>query len=333
MRLVAPVPLTGRYAVQGKQMAAGLKLWAHRSGASLSLEDDESRPEKAVAICAESASEIVLGPYGSDSVRAVARAFPDQAIWNHGAAADDVQQLPNVISFPSPSSRYLVALASGVAGIRPGARVTIVTAPGRFAEHAWTGFIAEADDIDVTIGGRFSFDSPSALTGFESPSRLAGEGRGGAVDAVLAIGPVDKEIALFRQLLASRRDLLLGGVSPGLSAFPQALGADPEGFLAPVQWHPEIGHTPAVGPTSSQVIEDAVALGLPALDYVAVQAYAATLIGSYCFERDPTDPARVARALRTSTLFGDFELDPDSGEQRGHRMGVIQWREGRQHLL
>jgi hypothetical protein len=44
MRLVAPVPMTGRYALQAKQMAAGLKLWAHRSGASLVLAGEGPGP-------------------------------------------------------------------------------------------------------------------------------------------------------------------------------------------------------------------------------------------------------------------------------------------------
>ena len=46
----------------------------------------------------------VLGPYGSDSTRAVAEGRPG-IVWNHGAAADDVQRLPGVVSLASPASR------------------------------------------------------------------------------------------------------------------------------------------------------------------------------------------------------------------------------------
>jgi hypothetical protein len=71
----------------------------------------------------------VLTPYGGDSTRAVATAHPDALVWNHGAAADDVQRLPGVVSVPSPASRYLVALGRAVAALRPGASVAVVPLP------------------------------------------------------------------------------------------------------------------------------------------------------------------------------------------------------------
>ena len=324
MRAGAPVPFTGRYAMQGRQMAAGLRLWAHRSAASLVLEDDQSRPERAVSIFRELSDQqcdLVLGPYGSDSVRAVAAAAPEAPIWNHGAAADDVQWRANVVSLPTPASRYLVALGRLLAQLRPGAAVAVVAAGGRFADHAWRGFRAEAGAIGLEVVGRFTFS--------EAAAALHPDG----VDAVLAVGPVAEEVTLFRQLAAHGSSWLLGGVSPGLAGFADALGGDPEGLLAPVQWHPSLGRSPALGPGSAQVLDDARLMGMPGLDYVAAQAYAAALVASHCQERHPGDPGRAARQLRTSTFFGDFELDPQTGAQRGHRLAVVRWRAGRPELL
>ena len=315
------MPVTGRYAIQGRQMTVGLTLWSHRAGASLLLEDDQSRPQRAVEIFERAQGggfDILLGPYGSDSVRTVASAFPDRLIWNHGAAANDTQRLPNVISLPSPSSRYLVALARAVAQLRPGGSVAVVTAAGRFGNYAWNGLTAEANDINLTITGPYSFSSYSELRDN---------------NAILTIGPVEKEVALFRQLVERNPKLLLGGVSPGLSDFPQALGADPEGFLAPVQWHLDLGQSPALGPSSAQVLEDARLLGLAPIDYVAAQAYGAAVIAAECHRQHPSDPGKAARELRTSTFYGDFGLDPNTGEQRGHQMSVVQWRRGRQELI
>ena len=311
-------------------MAAGLKLWAHRSGASLLLEEstDPLSPESPSPLAGLSPSplagegrgggfEIVLGPYGSDSVRAIATAFPDRIVWNHGAAADDVQRLPNVISIPSPSSQYLVALARAVARLRPGGNVAVVIAKGRFAEYAWNGLVAAAAGIDLELAGRVSFDGGPATRH----------------DAILAIGPVHQELELFRRLVNVSPRPLLGGVSPGLAAFPEALGANPEGLLAPVQWHASAAASPELGPTSSEVLDDARSLALDPIDYVAAQAYAAALIADYCRKQDAIHPETAARKLRTSTFFGDFELDSMTGEQRGHEMTVIQWRNGRQELL
>ena len=135
----APLPLTGRYAVQGAQLRAGLELWARHTGARLVLLDDCSDPRQAARLHEDLVAggcRFVLGPYGSDSTRAVARARAGRVVWNHGAAADDVQRLPGVVSVPSPASRYLVTLGRAVARLSPGADVAVEAAPGRFARFA-----------------------------------------------------------------------------------------------------------------------------------------------------------------------------------------------------
>ena len=106
----ALVPATGRYAVQGAQVRAGLELWASRAGTRLVVEDDQSRPARAARLHAELVErgcQFVLGPYGSDSARAVAAARTGAVVWNHGAAADDVQRLPGVVQCrPRPAATW-----------------------------------------------------------------------------------------------------------------------------------------------------------------------------------------------------------------------------------
>ncbi|MER3409623.1 MAG: hypothetical protein C4306_05875 [Thermoleophilia bacterium] len=115
--------------------------------------------------------------------------------------------------------------------------------------------------------------------------------------------------------------LLVGAVSPGLAAFPELLGGDPEGMLAPVQWHPDLRYPVDLGPEE-----------VPLDDYVAAQAYAAALVAERCLELRPDDPLAAARALRVTTFFGRFQL-AESGLQVGHRLAVVQWRRGRRQLL
>jgi hypothetical protein len=277
-------------------MRAGLECWARDTGARVLLEDDSSEPARAAMLHRELARRcrLVLGPYGSDSTRAVAAAAG--GVWNHGGAADDVQRLPGVVSLPSPSSRYLVALARAVAELRPGARLAVVAAPGRFAAFARAGLEREAPTLDVEV--------------VASPEEA---------DAVLLCGPLPWELARLRGLGPGR---LLGGVSPGLAAFPELLGGDPEGCLAPTQWHPDLHHAVELGPRR-------VALA----DSIAAQAYAALLLASHCLQLDPADPFAAARRLDTVTFFGRFRLDPASGVQRGHTLAVVQWRRGRPELL
>jgi Periplasmic binding protein len=269
-------------------MRAGLELWARDTGRHLVALDDESRPQVVVRVherLVEQGCNPVLGPYGSDTTRAVARAREGRVVWNHGAAADDVQRLPGVVSVASPASSYLVALARAAAGLGA-TRVAVVTAPGTFAAFALEGLEREAAGLGVELVG-----DPNAG------------------DCVLLCGPVGWEAERFREL--ERGGLLLGGVSPGL---PNAQHAWPDGTLAPVQWHPELGGPPGLE------------------DYVAAQAYAAALIAERCLALERADPLSAARSLAVDTFFGRFQLD-ETGLQRGHRLSVIRWRGGRQSLV
>jgi ABC-type branched-subunit amino acid transport system substrate-binding protein len=158
--------VTGRYALQGVQLRAGLELWAARAGAGLLIEDDRSSPERAAEVHARLLARgcaFVLGPYGGDCARALARAAGGAVVWNHGAAADDVQQLPGVLSVCSPASRYLVALARAVVALRAGARVALVTARAPFGRLAREGLQREAPSLGLSITASFSFFDPPEL--------------------------------------------------------------------------------------------------------------------------------------------------------------------------
>jgi ABC-type branched-subunit amino acid transport system substrate-binding protein len=270
-------------------MRAGLSAWARDTRRELRLGDDESDPQAAVRVhrgLLEAGCRPVLGPYGSDTMRAVALAGQGEPLWNHGAAADDVQQLPGVVSVPTPASRYLVAVARAGVELHGVRRLAVIAAPGLFARLAREGLEREAP----TLGIELVSDPADA-------------------DCVLLCGPVEWEAKRFPEI--HRTGILVGAVSPGL---PQASHAWPDGALAPVQWHPELG-----GPHGVD-------------DYVAAQAYAAALIAEQCLEVDPADPVAAARSLSTSTFFGRFELD-ERGLQIGHRLSVVRWSSGRQRLV
>src|SRR3954470_7422591 len=130
-------------------MHAGLECWARDAGRALVLENDESDPGVATLVhgrLLQRGCEPVLGPYGSDTTRAVART--GAIVWNHGAAADDVQQLPGVVSVATPASRYLVSLARAATSL--GAeRIAALAAPGRFARLAREGLEGETATVAV----------------------------------------------------------------------------------------------------------------------------------------------------------------------------------------
>lgn len=298
LKVGAPLSLSGRYAVQGRSVCAGLEAWARDHGTELVIRDDESSARAAVVVHRQLFSEcdFVLGPYGSDLTRAVAREAGGSVVWNHGAAADDVQHLPGVVSVPSPASDYLVAVANVVSAPRPGTAICVLTAPGRFAALARQGIEAAAPDLNITLT--------------REPA---------AADALLLAGPIGWEVRHIRR--HRRPGLVIAAVSPGLSAFPKLFGDDPEGLLAPVQWHPAVRPQPALGPRNVDLA-----------DYVAAQAYAVALISDHCHRLDPGDPLTAAKQLQTSTFFGGFRLGSD-GLQIGHQLAVIRWTNGRRRPL
>jgi hypothetical protein len=208
----------------------------------------------------------------------VAEGAGGKIVWNHGAAADDVQRLPGVVSLPSPASRYLVAVART---LQPGTAAAVLAAPGRFAHFARDGLEADGSVRVVALAD---------------------------AEVILLCGPLDWELERFRDLLGS--GVTLGGVSPGLPQFDRLLGRDPEGILAPVQWHPDVGGPAAVA------------------DYVAAQAYAAAVLAQQFVSVELEE----VRRAHTRTFFGAFELD-ETGLQVGHRLSVIRWRNGRQELV
>jgi hypothetical protein len=79
------------------------------------------------------------------------------------------------------------------------------------------------------------------------------------------------------------------------------------------------------------------AAGAPGCDYPAAQAYAAGLVTIAALRdagRVGQDQIRRAfSGLRTTTLFGDFAIDPTSGRQVGHKMLLVQWHRGRKVLI
>jgi ABC-type branched-subunit amino acid transport system substrate-binding protein len=297
LRVGALVSLSGRYAVQGAGVRVGLESWARERGAELVLLDDGSSPAAAARLYGRLATgcRFVVGPYGGDSMRAVAQVCSGSVVWNQGAAADDVQRLPGVVSVPSPASRYLVALAEAVSVMRPDAAVCVLTAPGHFAAWARDGVEAAAPGLGLSL--------------VTDPAMA---------DVVLLCGPLGWELERIRRL--RRPELVIGGVSPGIARFPHLLGDDPEGLLAAVQWHPDLPIQPRLGPAS-----------VPLPDYLAAQAYATALIADHCLQLAPDDPLTAAKQLQTTTFFGGFQLASD-GLQIGHHLAVVYWRNRRQEL-
>jgi Periplasmic binding protein len=151
--------------------------------------------------------------------------------------------------------------------------------------------------------------------------------------ALFAAGTFEEDTALVSRLLSGRRRPdVVGAVAAGVREFATSV-PDPDGVLGVAQWYPGRPGRAEVGPPESAFLTGYAAACAAAPDYPAVQAVAAAALAVHCAREAGStateDLWSAAVGLHTSTLFGDFEIDPITGAQRGHRMALVRWDGGR----
>ncbi len=121
---------------------------------------------------------------------------------------------------------------------------------------------------------------------------------------------------------------MLCAVGAGVHGFSD-LTARHDGVLGVAQWVAGRSAGAERGPAEASFVGAYRDRWHQPLDYPGVQAVAAAVIGVHCARTagaaDRTALWRAAGELRTTTLFGEFEIDTGSGEQTGHRMVLVRW--------
>jgi branched-chain amino acid transport system substrate-binding protein len=290
-------------------------LWAETAGVRLLLTNDHGARDAAVhayaAWVGDSSVDLLLGPYASGLVRAVAPLAREvgRLLWNHGGSADDLAA-PGVVCLAAPASSYFDAIVDEAVACQVN-RLVIVQGAGPFAR-----IVAQGATNRATTRGLDVRTIDAAALDAEQSARTA----------FVVVGRFEHDIEVTRHLRSRQQSpTLVGAVAAGLPAFGQELGEAAEGVLGPVQWWPD-AKTPAIGPSGvdfaagyqHQTGEDP--------SYPAAQAAAAGYLAHAAHRLGLTteDIPRWA----TSTLLGDFALDA-TWRQIGHRVTTIRWQHGR----
>lgn len=316
VKAAATVSLTGPLALQGGQAAAGLRWWAAQAG-NIDLEIINDTGSASVAAGAyqrwvDGGVDILLGPYGSNLVRAVIPVVTDaqRMMWNHGGSADDLAY-PLVVPIPAPASTYFqeaveIAAKSGVE------EILLVAGRGPFAAAVASGARTAANRASLKF----------REMQLKETSEIAAEAAGAAV---LIVGTFDQDMAIVRELHHVHSGLV-ACVAAGLPQFAERVGPAAEGVLGPVQWIPKAA-TPQIGPSGTEYTRHYQAMFESPPSYVAAQATAAGLLAeqAHRLELRSDDVKR----WQTSTLLGDFTVD-DSWRQAGHIAHTIRWQHGHQ---
>jgi branched-chain amino acid transport system substrate-binding protein len=305
--------LTGRYGRQGEDAAAGVRLWAEACGVRLALVDDRGARKAALRAYSGwvSTADLLIGPYGSGLVRAVAPLVraAGRVLWNHGGSADDLAR-PGVACLPAPASSYFEGAVDQAARGNI-ARLIVVRGPGPFARAVTDGAVTSASERGI--------DSKAT-----DSQALAAEDVAGA--ALLVAGPFEHDTAVVRRLRnRDRSPALVAAVAAGIPAFGRELGEAAEGVLGPVQWWPS-AEPPAIGPSGTDFAARFRRRTGREPSYPAAQAAAAGYLAHAANRLGLAENDLPGWA--TSTLLGHFALDP-AWRQIGHHVTTIRWRHGR----
>jgi ABC-type branched-subunit amino acid transport system substrate-binding protein len=240
-----------------------------------------------------------------------------------------------VVSVLAPASRYFVGVLEMVRATWPAA--------GRLAlAYGGSGTFPQA-----VIGGAEAYARRHSFEVVASAPYPSDEGGMAALvteiaarqpDLILGAGTTEADLELARQLrVVGVRSALVGLVAAPIELFGEALGAAAEGFVGPSQWEPGVRQRPDLGPTSAQFVTRFRARFGAEPDYPAAQAYAAGLIAQRCVELAGTlrEAAlyEVASQLALTTFYGEFKLDPATGEQVGHALLAVQWQDGTRKVV
>lgn len=323
LRVGACLSLTGRYSRYGGQAAAGLHAWAVLDGdAELVVTDDGSDPAR-VQTCLWAVAgrcDLLLGPYSTQLMRVASGVALDlnRLVWNHGGSGDDVAAAAprHVVSVLSPTSRYAEPFVRHLAGQSLRAPLWLARGRGSFGRQV----IAGAAEMATTLGLRTMHIGPD--------DELPADHAPGEWDLFCA-GSFEEDVARVTAASAlTRQPRLIGAVAAGVRDFgPEVTSA--EGVYGIAQWFPGRRPTIELGPSEEDFLQTYSALTGAMPDYPAVQAAATAVLATHC-ARAAGSVAREslwarAAALRTTTMFGAFSIDPASGIQLGHQMALVRW--------
>lgn len=330
LRAALVTPLTGSLARYGRAGASALELWAQRARVELEIADIQPSTAAAVsAVTFRRPVDVLFGPYGAGPAVAAARAAPS-VLWNHGGATVRLaRSFPNVVNVPAPALTYLATVIDVLgADILAGRHAELLHATTGFGREVADGVRHAADGVGMTVTSA-AFDPGAG----DVAARRA---QGSDAEVLLVAGGFDDELAIACRLLG-RRWRVAAFVAAGVDEILEPLGERLAGVYGPCQWVPEAAPEPDEGPDTGWFIAAYSQITGSPPPYPAAAAFAAGVLWERCVrdagDAGPDAVAAAAQQLSTTTLFGRFRLDPTTGLQVGHRVGVVRWHGGRRIVV
>ncbi len=336
LRAALVTPLSGPLATYGHASSTGLTLWARYAahlpppwtGVELDIRDTATDPAAAMRAAIDTHPDVLFGPYGSSTMLAAMR-VTDRVVWNHGGATSQLSWpvFPHVINVLSPASTYFDGVLQAVRATDSHATtVSILYASSGFGQDVASGAVKTATKLNFEVQA-VPFEPNHAV---EIVSILP------TADILLVVGSFADELAIASVLL-TRTWRVAAFVGAGVEEVLASLGDLREGLLGPAQWIATAALEPDEGPDSDWFVAKYREMVGSDPPYPAAQAFAAGLVCASCLRDSGVteDAAQLAtaRQLACSTLYGRFQIDPESGLQVGHQVLVVQWQNGIRRIV
>jgi ABC-type branched-subunit amino acid transport system substrate-binding protein len=328
LRIGACLSLSGKFAQFGGQAAQGLEAWRSLDGtAEILVEDDRSdrRTLETVLPGVATRCDILLGPYSTQLMRAAGHIAAESGwlVWNQGGSGDDVERAHpgHVVSILTPTSRYAEPFLRWLAS-EPGKQrdLYIVNGPGSFGRQV-------ADGAE-TIAQQLGIPAVRAVADDQIPP----PGTSGEWD-LFSAGVFEQDAELVSKALRSATPPRhVCAIAAGVREFGNVVD-EPDGVFGIAQWFPGSQQDVALGPAEDEFAGAYANRASSMPDYPAVQAVAGAVIATHCARlagsTNRGDLLAAARELETSTLYGGFKIDPQSGVQVLHRTVLVRWTGGK----
>jgi branched-chain amino acid transport system substrate-binding protein len=357
IRLGLSISLSGKYAIQGRESFEGISLWVKntnskggirlgKQGGRLPVElvyyDDESSADKCRRITekliADDRVDILIGPYSSGHTLAAAEVAEGhrKVLWNHGGSSDEIfnKGFKYLVSTITPASRYMAGIIEMVRKLDGEAKgIALFSAK----DSGFSTSVASGAKEHALKNG-FYVTEFKYLSGTKDLSSELCLLREKDFDVILGVGRAEDDLALAEQILEEGiYAKAIGLVVAAIKEFKEALGEKAEGFLGPSQWEPGIGIKPDFGPTPREFFHEFKRAYGKEPDYTAAQGYNIGLIIQRCIEESQTLDNLVLREkaseLTFKTFYGDFKIEPSTGNQIAHRTVIVQWQGGVKYVV
>src|SRR3990172_10981622 len=352
------VSLSGRYSVQGRESFEGLTLWVknvNQSGGILIKKKGKKIPVNLIYYDDGSSSEtckilidkliikdkvdVLIGPYSSGltlSAAPIAEKYK-KILWNHGGSSDEIfkKGFRYIVSTISPASKYLTGIIDMVGTIdKEAKKIAIFQAK----DSGFSTNVAEGAKHHGEERG-FQVTMFEYLSGADDFSFLLKNLEQNNPDIILGVGRSEDDLILAKQIIEHKVSAkAIGLVIAGIKHFKEQLGKDAECFLGPSQWEQMINIKPDFGPTPEEFFKKFKdAYGGKEPDYPAAQGYNIGLIIQWCIEEagtfDDLSLRETAGRTQFRTFYGDFKIDPVTGNQIGHKMLIVQSQSGEKFIF